>query len=108
MNCSQANGHHHFVLLGMTFGIHLTCLAKSLASNLQGCFIDLPVALNEIYLSSTAVGKGSDFLGALVPSHCSGAMRDCFDEDHRLVSSHPKTASKSFVVKCLASLLIDA
>ncbi len=80
----------------------------SLASNLQGCFVDLPIALDEINRSSTAVGKGSDLLCALVPSHCSGATRDCFNKDHRLVSSHPVTASKSFVVKCLASLLIDA
>ncbi len=53
-------------------------------------------------------GKGGDLLCSLVPSHCSHAIRDCFDKDHCLVSSHPKTASKSFVVKCLASLLIDA
>jgi hypothetical protein len=92
----------------MTFGIYLTYLAKSLAGNLQGCFNNLPVALNEIYQSSIPVGKGSDLLCGLVSSHCSGAMRDCFNKDHRLVSSHPKTASKSFVVKCLASLLIDA
>ncbi len=87
------------------FSIRLTCLAKSLASNLQDHFIDLPVALDEIYLSST---EDSDLFCALVPSHCNGATRDCFDKDHHLVSSHPKTARKSFVLKCLASLLIDA
>jgi hypothetical protein len=84
----------------MAFGIHLTsCLAKSLASSFQGYFVDLPVALDEIYRSSTAVGKGSDILGALVPSHCNCGMRECFDKDHRLVSSHPRTVSKSFVIK---------
>ncbi len=92
----------------MTFGIHLTCLARSLASNLQGNFVDLPVALDEIYRSSTVVGEGSDLLGALIPSNCNGAPRDCFIKDHHLVSSHPKTISKRFVIKCLASLLIDA
>jgi hypothetical protein len=70
----QANGHHCVVLLGTTFGIRLTCLAKSLATNLQGCFIDLSVALDEIYRTSTAVGNGSDLLCALVPSHCNGAI----------------------------------
>ncbi len=54
------------------------------------------------------IGEGSDLLCALAPSHCSGATRGCFDKDHRLVSSSPKTASKSFVIKCLASLVIDA
>ncbi len=42
----------------MTFGIELTCLAKFLASNLKGHFIYLSVALDEIYRSSIAVGKG--------------------------------------------------
>ncbi len=83
-------------------------LAKSLASNLQGHFIDLPVAFDEIYRSSIEVGKGSDLLCALVLSQCSGTTRDCLNKDHHLVSSHPKTISKSFVLKCLASLLIDA
>jgi hypothetical protein len=92
----------------MTFGIHLTCLAKSLASNLQGRFVDLPVALDEIYQSSTAFGEDSDLLCALVSSNCNGVTRDCFNNDHHLVSSHPNTARKSFVVECLASLLIDA
>ncbi len=64
----QANGHYRVVLLGTTFGIHLTCFANFLASNIQGRFVDLPVALN-VYQSSTAVGKGSDLLGVLVPSH---------------------------------------
>jgi hypothetical protein len=53
-------------LFGTILGIHLTCLAKSLPSSLQGCFVNLPVALDEIYWSSTTVGKGSDLLGALV------------------------------------------
>jgi hypothetical protein len=75
-------------------GIHLTCLAKSLASSLQGCFIDLPVALDEIYQSSTAVGKRSDLLVALVPSHCNGATKECFSKDHHLVGSHPKAFGK--------------
>jgi hypothetical protein len=92
----------------MTLGIHPTCLAKSLASSLQGCFVDLPVALDEIYLSSTAVVKSSDLLGALGPSHCNGATREGSNKDHRLVGSHPKATGKCLVVKCLASLLIDA
>jgi hypothetical protein len=61
----QANGHHCVILFGTTFGIHLTCLAKSLVNSLQCCFVNLPVALDEIYRSSTVVGKGSDLLGAL-------------------------------------------
>jgi hypothetical protein len=92
----------------MTFGIRLTCLAKSLARNLQGRFINLPIALDEIYRSSTVVREGSDLLCALALSNCNGRTRDCFDKDHHLVSSHPKTASKSFVIKCLVSSLIDA
>ena len=92
----------------MTLGIHLTCLAESLAISLQGQLVNLPIALDEIYWSSTVVGEGSDLLLALVPSHCSGAMREGIDEDHHLVRSHPKAIVKCLVVKCLTSLLIDA
>ncbi len=81
---------------------------KNSCKQFQGCFVDLPIALDETYRSSTTVGKGSDLLGTLVPSNCNGTARECFIKDHRLVSSHPKTISKCFVVKCLASLLIDA
>jgi hypothetical protein len=66
------------------------------------------MALDEIYQSFTAVGKGSDLLGALVQSHRSGATREGFNKDHRLVSSHPKSNGKCLVIECLASLLIDA
>jgi hypothetical protein len=73
-----------------------------------GCFVNLPIALDEIYLNSSAVGKGSDLLGALVLSHHNGAMRKGFDKDHHLVGSHPKVIGNFFVIKCFPSLLIDA
>jgi hypothetical protein len=88
-------------------GIQLTCLTESLTSSLHGCFVDLLVALDEIHRSSSAVGKGSDCVGALVSSHHNGAMREGFNNDQHLVGSHPKAVGKCFVVECLASLLID-
>jgi hypothetical protein len=95
-------------LFGTTLGIHLTCLAKSFASSLQGCFVDLPVALDEVYQSSTTVGKGSDLLGAFFLSHHNGTIREGIYKDYHLVGSHPKAIGKCFVVECLASLLREA
>jgi len=89
-------------------GIHLTCLAESLAIILQGCFVNLPIALDKIYWSSTTVGKGSDLIGALILSHHSAANREGFYNNHCLVGSHPKVVSKGLVVDCLASLPIYA
>ncbi len=107
-SAGQANGHHCVILFCRTLGTLLTCLAKSLSSSLQGCFVDLSIALDEIYWSFTAVGKGSDLLGALVPSNCNGAAREGFNKNQRLFGCHPKAIGKYFVTKFLASLLIDA
>ncbi len=95
-------------MFGTTLGVRLTGLAESLASSLQGCFVDLSVALGEAYRSSSAVDKGSDMLDALDQSYHDGTTREGFNEHHRLVSSHPKAVGKCFVVKCLTSLLVDA
>jgi hypothetical protein len=46
-------------------------------------------------------------LGALVPSHCSGAIKEGLGEDDGLTSGHVETISKCLVVKWCNSLLVD-
>jgi hypothetical protein len=53
------------------------------------------------------VGKGSDMLGAFVPSHHDDGTREGLDKNHQLVGNHPKVVGKCFVIECLVSLLID-
>jgi hypothetical protein len=47
----------------------LPTFAEFFASSLQGCFVDLTVAFDEVDLGSSHVGEGSDLLGTCGLSH---------------------------------------
>ncbi len=95
-------------LLGSTLCVRLPRLAETLTASLEGGLIDLAVAFDDINGLAVSIVVGGDLHGASVPSHCSSTMGEGFHEDHHLAWGHPKTLSESFVLECLASLLVDA
>jgi hypothetical protein len=95
-------------LLGSTLCVCLPRLAETFTASLEGGLIDLAVAFDDINGLSVSIVVGGDLNGASVPSHRSSTTGEGFDEDHGLAWGHPETFGESFVLKCLASLLVDA
>jgi hypothetical protein len=103
----EAHAHHCVILLCLRFGIDLAGLAKPLTCSLQRGLVDLAIAFDDVNVYTRAVGEDGDLLGALVLSHCSGAIEDGLGEDDGLTSGHVETIGKSHVVKWCNSLLVD-
>ncbi len=51
--------------------------------------------------------KGGDLLGALIPSHCSGAIEEGLGKDDGLTSGYVETIGKCLVIKWCNSLRVD-
>jgi hypothetical protein len=65
----------------------------------------LAVALDDVNLTSDAVGERGDLPGALVPAHCCCAMVERLNEDDSVVGGNSKAIGKCLVVECFAPLL---
>jgi hypothetical protein len=65
----------------------------------------LAIALDDVDLASSAVGKQGDLPGALIPAHHCWATVEGFDKDDCLVGGHAKAIGKCFVGECFAPLL---
>jgi hypothetical protein len=89
----------------MSLGVRLPRLAKSLTSSLENGLVDLAVALDDVKLTSGAVGEHGDLPCALVLAHRSSATVESLDEDDSFVGGHSKAIGKYLVVECFAPLL---
>jgi hypothetical protein len=83
-------------------GIRLPRLEKSLTHSFESGLIDLAIALYDVDLTSSAIGKSGNLPCALIPAHCSGATVEGFDKDDCLVGGHSEAIGKCLVVKCFA------
>ncbi len=99
------NAYHHVVLLCMSLGVRFPRLAKSLTGSLESGLVDLAVALDDVDLTSGAVGEHGDLPCALVPAHRSSASAESLDKDDGFVGGHGKAIGKCLVVECFAPLL---
>jgi hypothetical protein len=77
--------HHHVVLFCASLEVCFPRLAKSFTGILESGLVDLAIALDDINLSSNAVGKCGDLPGALVPAYCSSATVESLDKNDSLV-----------------------
>jgi hypothetical protein len=89
----------------MSLGIGLPRLAKPHNRRFKSGLVDLAIALDDVDLTSSAVGKHGDLPGALVPAHCHGRTVEHFNKDDCLVRGHGKAIGKGLAVKCFAPLL---
>ena len=103
----EAHAHHRVVLLRSRLGISLSGLAKSLTRSFQGGLVDLAIAFNDVDGYTRAVSEGGDLLGALVPTHRSGATEEGLGEHDGLIGGHGKTVGKCLVVERCNSLFVD-
>ncbi len=89
----------------MSLGVRFPRLAKSLTGSLESGLVDLAIALDNVNLTSSAVGECGDLPRALFPAHCSSAMVESLNKDDGLVGVHGKAISKCLVIECFAPLL---
>ncbi len=89
----------------MSLGVWFPRLAKSLTGSLESGLVNLAVALDDINLTSTAVGECGDLPGALVLAHHSSRTVESFNKYDGLVKGHGKAISKCIVVDSFAPLL---
>jgi hypothetical protein len=71
-------------------------LQKPLTRRFEGGLVNLAVALDDVDLTSGAVGKRDDLPGTLVSAHHHGVTVECLNEDDGLVRGHGKA-----IVICL-------
>ncbi len=67
----------------------------------------MAIAFDDIDGYTRAVSEGGDLLGALVPTHRSGAIEEGLGEHDGLIGSHVEDIGKCLVVKWCNSLLVD-
>jgi hypothetical protein len=77
-------------LLRTSLGVRFPRLAKSLTRSFESGLVHFAVALDDVTLTSSAVGECGDLPCALVPAHCSGAMVESLNKDVGLVGGHGK------------------
>ncbi len=93
------------LFLCASLGVQFPRLAKCLTGSLESGLVDLAVALDDVDLTSSAVGECGDLPRALVPAHRSSATVESLDKDDGLVGGHGKAIGESLVVECFAPLL---
>ncbi len=88
-----------------SLGVWFPRLAKFLTGSLESGLVDLTIALNDVDLTSSAVGERGDLPRALVPAHRSSAIVESLDKDDGLVRVHGKAIGKCLAIECFAPLL---
>jgi hypothetical protein len=86
-------------------GTHFSRLAKPLTRRLESGLANMAVALDDVDLTSGAVGECGDLSGPLVPAQHCGTMVERLNKDDGLVGGHGKAIGMCLVVECFASLL---
>jgi hypothetical protein len=94
-------------LLGTRLGINFSCLAELLTCSFECGLINLAIIFDDVNGFSITICEGCDLLGSLGPAHCVGVALEGLDKDDSLVGNYIKPTGECFVVKCLASLIVD-
>jgi hypothetical protein len=88
-----------------SLGVRFPRLAKSLTGSHESGLVNLVVALDDVNLTSSAVGERGDLPRALVSAHRSSAMVEGLNKGDGLVGGYGKAIIKCLVVECFAPLL---